>query len=207
MKIKQLVVGPLGVNCYIVSCEDTKQAAIIDPGDQAEKILGKLKGLNAVAIVNTHGHADHIGANAAIKESTKAPIFIHEADAPMLSNARLNLSAFMGEEILSPDADRILKSGDTIVIGGLRFYVLHTPGHTPGGICLLEKEQSVLFSGDTLFAESVGRTDFPGGSMVQLAEAVQSKLMILPDNVKVLPGHGPATTIGHERSHNPFLAP
>lgn len=206
MKIEQLVVGPLGVNCYIVLCEDTKQAAVIDPGENAEKILRELKGVNVVAIVNTHGHADHIGANARIKEKTQAPIFIHEADAPMLSDARLNLSAFMGEEILSPVADRILKSGDTIVIGGLRFCVLHTPGHTPGGICLLERDQSVLFSGDTLFAESVGRTDFPGGSMAQLVEAVQNKLMILPDDTKVLPGHGPATTIGHERSHNPFLS-
>lgn len=205
MKIVQMTVGALGVNCYIVFNEQTKEAIVIDPGDRAEDILSKIEAesLGVKYIVNTHGHADHIGANRALKEKTGAKIAIHELDAPMLTDAKLNLSLFMGGEVLSDAADIILKDGDTIDIGGEALTVIHTPGHTKGGVCLLWGE--TLFSGDTLFAESVGRCDFPGGDMRELIDGIQHKLMKLPDSVRVLPGHGPGTSIGRERTRNPYI--
>lgn len=205
MKLNQLTVGQLGVNCYIVSCEDTKEAIVIDPGDNAEKILEKIdrENLQLKYIVNTHGHADHIGANNMIKNKTNALIVIHADDAPMLGNPKLNLSVYIGASITSDDADIILNDGDSITIGNVSLSVFHTPGHTKGGICLLA--EGTLFSGDTLFAESIGRCDFPDGSMTDLINSIQSKLMNLPDGVKVYPGHGPTTTIGWERNHNPYL--
>lgn len=205
MKIAQMTVGAFGVNCYIVFDEQTKEAIVIDPGDQAEEILSKLaaESLSVNYIVNTHGHADHIGANRMLKEKTGAKIAIHELDAPMLTDAKLNLSAFMGGAVLSDAADIILKDGDTIDIGGEALTVIHTPGHTKGGVCLLLGD--MLFSGDTLFAESVGRCDFPGGDMRELVDGIQNKLMKLSDSVRVFPGHGPGTSIGRERTHNPYI--
>ncbi len=204
MKIEQLVVGDLGVNCYIVSCERTKEAAVIDPGANAKAILDKIGDLKVIAIINTHGHADHISANKKIKDATHADILIHRDDAQMLLESRLNLSVFLGESIESYPADRILNSGDTVNIGDIILKVIHTPGHTKGGICLYT--DGILFSGDTLFAESIGRTDFPGGSMQGLIHSVTEKLLNLPDDTRVLPGHGPSTTIGWERMHNQFLS-
>ncbi|WP_110952861.1 MBL fold metallo-hydrolase [Anaerosinus massiliensis] len=205
MRIEQLVVGQLSVNCYIVSCENTKEAMVIDPGDEAEAILDKIEKaqLDVKYIVNTHGHADHIGANTLVQNKTNAVIAIHGEDAPMLDNATLNLSAYIGQSVTSKRADRILQDGDTITIGDIAFSVLHTPGHTKGGICLLNED--VLFSGDTLFSESIGRTDFPGGSMQTIIDSIQKKLLPLPDHTKVYPGHGSCTTIGWERVHNQFL--
>lgn len=205
MNIMVKQVGHLGVNCYIVSCKATGEAVVIDPGDSAAEIAESLsaQALRVKYIVNTHGHSDHIGANSEIKRVTGAPLLIHQADAAMLEDAKLNLSQYIGRPILSVGADRLLKDGDTIAVGHLVFSVLHTPGHTKGGICLLVND--TLFSGDTLFAESVGRCDFPGGSMPELAQSIQTKLMALPDHVTVLPGHGPGTTIGWERAHNPYL--
>jgi glyoxylase-like metal-dependent hydrolase (beta-lactamase superfamily II) len=156
-----------------------------------------------IAIINTHGHADHIMANSKIREATKAPLYIHAADAPMLLSARLNLSQFLGADYTCQQADKLLADGDSIKVGEFQLKAAHTPGHTPGGISLIT--DGAVFSGDTLFAESVGRTDFPGGSQSQIVESIKSKLIVLDDAVKVLPGHGPATTIGWERSHNPFI--
>jgi len=205
MKLNQLTVGQLGVNCYIVSCEDTKESLVIDPGDNVEIILEKIEqeNLQVKYIVNTHGHADHIGANTILKNKTKALIAIHSDDAPMLSNPKLNLSIYIGASIISDAADIILNDGDIMTIGNVNLSVLHTPGHTKGGICLLT--EGALFSGDTLFAESIGRCDFPDGSMNDLIHSIQSQLMKLPDDIKVYPGHGPVTTIGWERTHNPYL--
>jgi hydroxyacylglutathione hydrolase len=205
MKLNQLTVGQLGVNCYIVSCEDTNEALVIDPGDNVEIILEKIEqeNLQVKYIVNTHGHADHIGANKILKNKTNAAIAIHSDDAPMLNNPKLNLSVYIGASIISDPADIILNAGDTITIGNVNLSVLHTPGHTKGGICLLT--EGALFSGDTLFAESIGRCDFPDGSMNDLIHGIQSQLMKLPDDIKVYPGHGPVTTIGWERTHNPYL--
>jgi len=205
MKVIAMTVGSLGTNCYIAYCEETKKAVVIDPGGDAHKILSAIRqnDLTVEYIINTHGHADHVLANAQIKEATGAPLAIHEADAGMLANAKQNLSFYLGGGLNCGPADILLKDGDVINVGTISFKVIHTPGHTPGGICLLAGD--VLFAGDTLFAESIGRTDFPGGSYRQLITSIKEKLMVLPDDVKVLPGHGPATTIGYERVMNPFI--
>lgn len=205
MKTIKMEVGHLGTNCYIVTCPETKQTAIIDPGGNAEEIIAYLnrEQCNPVCIVNTHGHADHIAANHKVQQATGAPVMIHEADAGMLTSSTLNLSAFIGAGFTSDPADRILKDKDTIQVGTLQFVVLHTPGHTPGGICLYS--DGILFSGDTLFQQSVGRTDFPGGSMGKLVSSIKNKLFVLPPETKVFPGHGPDTTIAWELSNNPFI--
>lgn len=205
MKIIRMEVGSLGTNCYIVYCEQTKEAAVIDPGGSAADILAVInrEQLKVAYIINTHGHADHIGANGKVKAATQAPLLIHAADADMLTSGFRNLSSYMGEGITSDPADRMLKDGDIIDFGAVRLEVLHTPGHTPGGICL--KTDGAVWSGDTLFAESIGRTDFPGGSYHQLIQSIKEKLLILPDDYAVYPGHGPETTIGWERKMNPFI--
>ncbi|HWQ61221.1 MAG TPA: MBL fold metallo-hydrolase, partial [Negativicutes bacterium] len=165
MKIVNLEVGSLGTNCYIVFDETTREAAVIDPGGSVAEIAAVIRDekLAVKYIINTHGHADHVLGNMRVKEATGAPILIHEADASMLTSGQRNLSAYIGGSVSCGPADTLLKEGDVIKIAaGLELSVIHTPGHTPGGICLLT--DNVLFSGDTLFAESIGRTDFPGGS-------------------------------------------
>ena len=206
MKIIKMEVGSLGTNCYVVYDEATRDAAVIDPGGSADGIIAVLKKekLTVKFIINTHGHADHVMANMRVKEATGAPILIHAADADMLTSGQRNLSAFIGGSVSCGPADRLLNDGDVLTVSeALTLTVIHTPGHTPGGICLLAGE--VLFSGDTLFAESIGRTDFPGGSYRQLITAIKERLMVLDDAVKVLPGHGPESTIGWERKMNPFI--
>ena len=205
MKTIKLEVGSIGTNCYIVYCEKTLQGAVIDPGGNADEIIANInqQKLQITCIINTHGHGDHILANTALREATGAPLYIHEADAAMLTSAQLNLSVYIGGGMTCAPADRLLKDGDTIDVGEITLEVLHTPGHTPGGICL--KTGDVLFSGDTLFAQSIGRTDFPGGSYSQLIQGIKDKLLALRDEVKVFPGHGPDTTIGYERSNNSFI--
>ena len=205
MKIIQLEVGSLGTNCYIAYCENTKKAVIIDPGGDAAKILAAVsrEGLLVEAIINTHGHADHVLANVKVQEATGAPLWILSADADMLGSGSRNLSAFLGGATSCGKADRLLADGEVLPIGDFTLTVLHTPGHTPGGISLLFDK--TVFVGDTLFAESIGRTDFPGGSYSQLLESIKTKLMVLDDETKVYPGHGPATTIGWERRQNPFI--
>lgn len=206
MKIITLEVGSLGTNCYIVFDEAGREAAVIDPGGSAEGIMSVIKNekLTVKYIINTHGHADHVMANLKLKEATGAPILIHAADADMLGSGQRNLSAFIGGSVSCGPADQTLKDGDVVTVSSnLALTVIHTPGHTPGGICL--HAGGALFSGDTLFAESIGRTDFPGGSYRQLIDAIKTKLMVLDDAVKVLPGHGPESTIGWERKMNPFI--
>ncbi|WP_346354161.1 MBL fold metallo-hydrolase [Azotosporobacter soli] len=205
MQAIMLQVGALGTNCYILYCEKTLQAAVIDPGGDAAEIMNEIgrRNLTVAYILNTHGHADHIGANDEIKARTNAPICIHEADAAMLTSAQKNLSLYIGQQISGNQADRLLADGDLIELGEIKLTVVHTPGHTPGGICFVGED--FVFSGDTLFAQSVGRTDFPGGSHVQLVNSIKNKLMALPDAMQVFPGHGPATTIGEERTMNPFI--
>ena len=204
MIVNKLVVGPFASNCYIVGSESGKEGIIVDPGDEAEMILKKVEdlGLNIKLIVLTHGHVDHIAAVKEVKEATNAEVAIHNDDAESLhSQSSGALFGFSYQTL--PPADRLLKGGDSIDVGGLHFLVVHTPGHSPGSICLLG--QGVVFTGDTLFNFGIGRYDLLGGSYRQLMDSIHTKLMILPDNTVVYPGHGPDTTIGTERKGNPFL--
>ena len=205
MLLIRLIVGPLQVNCFILADEKTKEAIVVDPGDDAQDILKviKEKGLRVRYIVNTHAHFDHVGANKAVKDATGAELLLHEADAPVLAAVAIQSRSFGMSPVSSPPPDRLLKHGDSIVAGDISLKVLHTPGHTPGGISLLE--QGVVFTGDALFAGSIGRTDFPGGDLRTLIRSIKTNLMTLPDDTKVFSGHGPASTIGDERRENPFL--
>lgn len=205
MKIIQLEVGHLGTNCYVLYCQQTLKAAVIDPGGSPDAIMAEIHkaDLKVEYIINTHGHTDHIAANDAVWQATGAKILIHHEDAVMLTSAQHNLSRFIGGDMVCRQADQLLSHNDTIMIGNITVKVLHTPGHTAGGVCLLA--DNVLIAGDTLFAESIGRTDFPGGSHGQLIKSIKEQLLVLEDDVEVLPGHGPATTIGWERKHNPFI--
>lgn len=199
-------ISSMGENCYIVGCEETREVAVIDPGGNARGIVNVLQEneLQAIYIINTHGHIDHIGGNRGVKEATGAKILIHEEDAKMLVNPASNFSFLMGTKVTSPPADQFIKDGDLIKIGNtVELQVIHTPGHSQGGVCL--KAGEVIFVGDTLFQGSIGRTDFPGGSYKQLIQMIKEKLLCYDDATIAYPGHGPATTIGFERQHNPFL--
>lgn len=205
MIIKTLAVGPIMANCFIVGCQETMQAAVIDPGDEADKILQSVadSNLEVKTIINTHGHFDHVSANKRIHAATNAPILIHALDAPMLEQISASAANWGLSAENSPAPDRTLNDGDTIAFGKITLNVLHTPGHTLGGISLFTEGH--VFVGDTLFAGSIGRTDFPGGDFATLKSSIQEKLFTLADDVRVYTGHGPETTIGHERQHNPFV--
>ena len=203
--IDVIPVGGIETNCYLMG--DDKEAILIDPGEDADKIIGAIKKRNAKVtnIVLTHGHADHIGAVPELKKYTRAPVLIHSEDAIMLTDAMANLSAVFDVPFVTTPADGLLKDGDLIVAGDIKLKVLFTPGHTPGGISLYEKDAGVVFTGDALFAGAIGRTDFPRASHEQLIEAIQEKLLKLPDETVVYPGHGPKSTIGNEKEENPWL--
>ncbi|HEX9113670.1 MAG TPA: MBL fold metallo-hydrolase [Nitrospirota bacterium] len=205
MILIRLIVGPLQVNCFILADEKTKEAVVIDPGDDAQDILKVIqeKGLRVRYIVNTHAHFDHVGANKAVKDATGAELLLHEADAPLLVAAASQSRSFGMGPVSSPPPDRLLKHGDRIAAGEVSLTVVHTPGHTPGGISLIE--EGMVFTGDSLFAGSIGRTDFPGGDLMALIGSIKRHLLSLPDDTKVFSGHGPASTIGDERRENPFL--
>jgi len=206
--VETFPVGPLECNCAIVADPDTKEAIVLDPGDQPDRILEALSrnDLKAVALIHTHAHFDHAGVTARVKRETGAPIFLHEGDLPLYGRLP-DQGRLFGFHFETPeDVDRVLAEGDRVACGGGFLEVLHTPGHTPGSVCFrLGGESPVLFSGDTLFRRSIGRTDLWGGSMPQILSSIKTKLLTLPGDLFVLPGHGEPTTIAEEARLNPFV--
>ncbi len=206
MQIKKLILlETFETNTYLIWDKIEKVGAVIDPANKAEEIFQESHRLEFKIkyIINTHGHGDHIGANRKLKELTGAEICIHKLDNDKLKNPELNFSIFFDYHVTSPSADKCLENNEIITIGSEHLKVLHTPGHSPGSICLLGKH--FLISGDTLFFEGVGRTDLPGSNEDILRKSIKEKLFILPERTKVFPGHGGVTTIGHEKSYNPFI--
>ncbi|MBI4833794.1 MAG: MBL fold metallo-hydrolase [Planctomycetes bacterium] len=213
MNVATLIVGPIQACCYVVNFPPDSEALVIDPGGDGEEIVNylKKKKLKPVYLVNTHGHIDHIGANAELKKAfPDALLCIHPSDSAMLGASHKNLSTELGFSYTSPEPDKLLEGNDSLKIGKHEFKILHTPGHTLGGISLLHQPSGIkavptIFTGDTLFQMGVGRTDFPGGSMQELIRNIKEKILSLPDDTVVYPGHGPATTVGAEKHGNPFL--
>ncbi len=207
MILHTLTVGPLGVNCYIIGDDKTRQAIIVDPGGNARDILDTLRReqLKTLAIVNTHAHFDHVIALTEIRTQTHAPFYLHVDEVQILAGVQLGAGMFGFPMAQPAPAEHLLKDGDQVQVGTMSLKVLHTPGHTPGGICLWRDGH--VFVGDTLFQGSIGRTDFPGGDYGTLMRSIRDKLLTLPDETLVYPGHGEPTTIGEERQLNPFLRP
>jgi len=208
MILQQMQVGPMAVFAYLIGDEASGEALVVDPAADASRIcsLAQRHGLTIRYIVNTHGHVDHIGGNADMKRLTGAAIVVHEGDAPMLVSTPAFYLRMFGAKA-SPPADVTVKEGDVIRVGEIALQVIHTPGHSPGSMCLYT--DGMVLTGDTLFVGAVGRTDLPGGSWTLLARSLQEKLAALPDETKVLPGHNygptPTSTIGYEKRHNPYM--
>jgi hydroxyacylglutathione hydrolase len=207
MLIERIVVGPLGVNCFILGDRQSGEGVVVDPGADCDLILAAVARFNLKVkyIVNTHGHFDHVGCNRAVQVATGGELLIHENDEELMGRASRSARNYGLEVEDSPAPTRHLSDGMRLEFGKRVIEVLHTPGHTQGGCCLLLQNQGVVITGDTLFADSVGRTDLPGGSHEQLMASIKAKLMPLPDDTVVWPGHGPSSTIGRERRSNPYI--
>jgi hydroxyacylglutathione hydrolase len=200
-----IVCGPFQENCYLVFDDTTHQGIFVDPGAEPERLIriAASKGVEIIGIYNTHGHIDHVGAVSVIKEKLGVPFAIHPDEQMVLESVPAQARLFGVSSIVVPTIDHLLSDGDRFNVGALEAKVIHTPGHSPGGVCFVFED--AVFVGDTLFAGSIGRSDLIGGSLSALLTAIKSRLLTLEDDVVVLPGHGPATTIGEERTHNPFL--
>lgn len=207
MEITKYVVGPVMTNCYFVANKDTKEALIVDPGDEANLLIDRitLSELKPVAILLTHGHFDHVGAVSELKDEFGIPVYVGEHEMDTIKDPHINRSGFFDRVPTVYSADIPLKDDEVIELAGFKIKVLFTPGHTPGGVCYYFPDENVLFSGDTLFYNSVGRTDFLLSSGEALIKGIKEKLMTLDDSVIVLTGHDASTTIGEERMHNPYL--
>lgn len=205
MILQRIPVGPLQVNCFLIGCPQTREAAVIDPGDEGERILGALQRLELTPkmVINTHGHFDHIGANRLVVERTGAALLIHRADLPLLENAARHAAMYGLQVTASAPPTQLLDGGETLELGTLSLRVIPTPGHSPGGISLWVDGH--VFTGDALFAGSIGRTDLPGSNTEQLLTAIREQLLTLPEETIVHPGHGPDTSIGREKLSNPFF--
>lgn len=207
MILKSMALGPIMANCYVLGCENTREAAVIDPGEEAARILDALKedGLTLKLILNTHGHFDHVGANRELKQAVpEAQLMIHGDDAPMLAQLANSARMFGMQAENSPDPDRLLQDTDAITFGDVKLDVVHVPGHSPGGVAFVC--DAGIFVGDTLFTGSIGRTDLPGGNFDTLIASIQNKLFQYDDDTSVYPGHMGPTTIGQEKRFNPFCA-
>lgn len=205
MEITVLTVGPVFTNCYIINKEGSTSCLVIDPGDEAQKIASYIKKNNFTCegILLTHGHYDHITGVGELISLVGGKLYACEKERELLMDPRLNVSAMAGREVaLEPEI--LLRDGQCLEVAGLAFRVIHTPGHTKGGCCYYSEEEKVLFSGDTIFMESIGRTDFPTGNGRELLDSVRNKVLALPDDVKIYPGHGPETTVAYEAANNPY---
>lgn len=207
MKVEKHILGMVGTNCYVVYDEETKEALIIDPADNSEFLEGRINanGLKLRAVLLTHGHFDHIMAVNDLASVYRMPVYACEVEAEVLKSPRYNLCETFGLPSAEVEADHLVKDGDILEIAGFSIRVLFTPGHTKGGCCYYFEDEKAVFTGDTLFYGSVGRTDFPTGDMSVLIRSIQEKLMALPDDVMVYPGHESRTTIGQERAGNPYI--
>ena len=206
LAIRMMVLGPVQTNCYFLINEDTKEVLIVDPADRAQKIIEWInsEGLKPTAILLTHGHFDHIMGVAGVKKEYNIPIYASKDEVEVLANPQINVSTMMGA-YLSMKADKLFSDGDVLELAGMKLKVISTPGHTIGSVCFYMEEEKVLISGDTLFEASVGRSDFPTGSSRQLIESIKTRLLVLPDDTDVFPGHGGTTSIAYEKAHNPFI--
>jgi len=200
MQIKRIPVGAYAANCYILMDEDTKETAVIDPGEEADTLIKAIKDMNANVkyILLTHGHADHTGAAVQLKKEFNSPVYINEQDYKLINNGE-----FMYGDI-AENVDKYINEGDTFSIGSIKIECILTPGHTPGGVCFLVDD--MVFTGDTLFASSIGRTDLAGGNFETIIKSIKEKLIKLPESITVFPGHGPESSIGREKACNPFLS-